>query len=147
MTAKERWNARRKLKAAGLPIPANLTAKVQGRKKEIPQFKPGLNVQDLYRARRRFREMGLPVPAWCEAKTASYVTVPRNKGGMSYAEYLSVPWPVWAKFKAVDQSGDAWFHEVKPRPIRDAWSSKGRISFLGEVVCGKKLWYNTEVVK
>lgn len=139
MTSQQRTRARQRLEKLGLPVPENLQKYARGwqkgkaRKVEPPKQKPNMTKRDRFYARQRFIAMGLPVPTWCATQSQSK-PIPTTKG-MTMQQYENAEKPVWAKFKAVDSTGDAWFFEVEPKLNNGAWSCPGRISFLGEVAC------------
>lgn len=141
MTAKQRLRARQKLQKAGLPVPPELEVRVRGWQRGkphapkpifLPKYRPNMDNAARFKARKAFIRLGQPIPEWCKAK---WTKEPESKMVLTMQEYDKVAAPVWAKFKAVDVSGDAWFFETEPKINNGAWSSSGRISFLGEVSC------------
>jgi len=141
MTAKQRLRARQKLQKAGLPVPPELEVRGRGWQRGkphapkpivLPKYKKNMDKSAKFRARQAFLRLGQPVPKWCAAK---WTKEPESKMILTMQEYDKADAPVWAKFKAVDASGDAWFFETEPKINNGAWSSSGRISFLGEVSC------------
>lgn len=139
MTSQQRTRARQRLEKLGLPVPDDLKKYARGwqkgkaRKTEPPKKKPNMTKRERFYARQRFIAMGLTVPDWCATQTQSK-PIPTTKG-MTMQQYESFEKPVWATFKAVDSTGDAWFFETEPRLNNGAWSCAQRISFLGEVAC------------
>lgn len=139
MTSQQRTRARQRLEKLGLPVPDNLKKYSRGwqkgkaRKVEPPKQKPNMTKRERFYARQRFIAMGLPVPTWCATQSQSK-PIPTTKG-MTMQQYEKAEKPVWATFKAVDSTGDAWFFETEPKLNNGAWSCANRISFLGEVAC------------
>ena len=144
LTAKQRLRGRKRYEALGLPVPPEYQLQAKGWKpgrkrvrkpRSIPVYVPGMDSSRKYKARQTFLSLGLPVPEWCAPKNQREAAPTKNKTGMSMEQYEAMPAPLGAKFKAVDASGDAWFFETEPKINNGAWSSSGRISFLGEVSC------------
>jgi len=144
LTAKQRLRGRKRYEALGLPVPPEYQLQAKGWKpgrkrvrkpRSIPVYVPGMDSSRKYKARQTFLSLGLPVPEWCAPKNQREPAPTKNKTGMSMEQYEAMPAPLGAKFKAVDASGDAWFFETEPKINNGAWSSSGRISFLGEVSC------------
>lgn len=144
LTAKQRLRGRKRYEALGLPVPPEYQLQARGWKpgrkrvrkpRSIPVYVPGMDSSRKYKARQTFLSLGLPVPEWCAPKNQREPAPTKNKTGMSMEQYEAMPAPLGAKFKAVDASGDAWFFETEPKINNGAWSSSGRISFLGEVSC------------
>lgn len=139
MTSQQRTRARQRLEKLGLPVPDDLKKYARGwqkgkpRKTEPPKKKENMSTRERFYARQRFIALGLPVPVWCATQSQSK-PIPTTKG-MTMQQYESFEKPVWATFKAVDSTGDAWFFETEPRLNNGAWSCAQRISFLGEVAC------------
>lgn len=143
MNAQQQTRARKRLLKAGLPIPPELQLRGKGwpaGKKHkpkpiaVPKFRKGLDSSMKFKMRQRFIRLGLPVPEWCAAKREMQTTK-RNLNGMPMSDYEAFSPPPWARFKAIDDCGDAWFFETEPKRNDTGWSSKNRISLLGEVSC------------
>jgi len=141
MTTKQRLRARQKLQKAGLPVPPELEVMGRGWQRGkphapkpiiLPKYRPNMDKAARFKARKAFIRLGQPIPEWCAAK---WTKEPESKTVLTMQEYDKAAAPVWAKFKAVDASGDAWFFETEPKLNNGSWSCADRIGFLGEVLC------------
>ena len=153
MIPQQKHRRRQALIKAGLPIPEELRPAPRGQKtsgylRQTPEPNPlrCITKSSRYNARKWYEKRNLPVPEWCGTiRDGRTVWTINNSGGMSLAEYMQIPWPPWANWKAVDKSGDAFFYENEPTQKERTWSAKGRVQMLGEVKASK--WQETKVAK
>ena len=154
MTTQQKHRRRQALIKAGLPIPEELKPAPRGGTsakrgvRDTPEPNPlrCITKSSRYNARKWYEKRNLPVPEWCGTiRDGRTVWTINNSGGMSLAEYMQIPWPPWANWKAVDKSGDAFFYENEPTQKELTWSAKGRVQMLGEVKATR--WQETKVAK
>ena len=154
MTPQQKHRRRQALIKAGLPIPEELKPAPRGGTsakrgvRDTPEPNPlrCITKSSRYNARKWYEKRNLPVPEWCGTiRDGRTVWTINNSGGMSLAEYMQIPWPPWANWKAVDKSGDAFFYENEPTQKERTWAAKGRVQMLGEVKASR--WQETKVAK
>ena len=154
LTTVEKWRRRQSYIKNNLPIPEYLQPKRRGWTKGVskgprtpePVQSKCRNKRERFKARQWYERQGLPMPEWLvPQKDMRKQWTVKNSAGISEAEYMQKDWPPWANWKAVDQSGDAWFFEKEPVQNDKSWAAYGRIQMLGEVVVSQ--WTKTKVEK